>query len=51
MKRRALNFLVLLCILLGIAACGEKPVPAKSVTKRISRLMEFYEETGQFSRR
>jgi hypothetical protein len=31
MKLRALNLLVLLSILLGIAACGEKPVPTKTV--------------------
>jgi CubicO group peptidase (beta-lactamase class C family) len=90
MKRRAFNLFVLLSILLGIAGCGEKPVPTKTVivttqstpvvvtvvateqatpiataiatdhkqtalpsdntmTERISRLMEFYEDSGQFS--
>jgi hypothetical protein len=41
--------LILLSILLGIAACGEKPVPRETVTKGISRLMAFSEERGQFS--
>jgi len=78
MKLRVFNLLVLLSILLGIAACGEKPVPTKTViattqatpvvgtviatdhkqtaplsdntiTERISRLMEFYDENGLFS--
>ena len=49
MKRRALNLLVLLSILLGVTACGERSVPAKTMTKRIARLFEFYEESGQFS--
>jgi CubicO group peptidase (beta-lactamase class C family) len=31
MKRRAFNLFVLLSILLGIAGCGEKPVPTKTV--------------------
>jgi hypothetical protein len=51
-------------MLLGTTACGEKPVPEETlaatdhdqtappsdnaVTEKISRLMEFYEETGQF---
>ena len=30
MKLRAFNLLVLLSMLLGIAACGEKPVPTKT---------------------
>ena len=64
MKLRALCLLVALAMLLGIAACGEKSVPAKAATttdygqtappsesimaERISRLMQFYEESGQF---
>ena len=47
MKLRAFNLLVLLSILLGFAACGEKP--ASAIPERIARLMEFYEESGQFS--
>ncbi|MGD2148931.1 MAG: hypothetical protein PVH41_19720 [Anaerolineae bacterium] len=31
MRLRAVNLLVLLAILLGIAACGEKPVPTRTV--------------------
>jgi hypothetical protein len=65
MKLRAFSLLVLLSILPGIAACGEKPAPTETViatdhkqtappsdntmSERISRLMEFYEESGQFS--
>lgn len=64
MKLRAFNLLVALAMLLGIAACGEKPVPTKTVSatdhkqtappsdstvaERISRLMEFYDKSGQF---
>ena len=59
MKLGAFNLLVLLSVLLGIAACGEKPGPTmtmdatehkqtespsdSTITERISRLMEFYE--------
>jgi CubicO group peptidase (beta-lactamase class C family) len=49
MKLRAFNLLVLLSLLLGIAACGEKSVSSKTLTENISRLMEFYEKSGQFS--
>ena len=64
MKLRAFNLLLSLAIVLGIAACGENPVPTTTVVatdhkqtappsditvaERISRLMAFYEETGQF---
>jgi predicted small lipoprotein YifL len=62
MKHRAFSLLVLLSMLLGITACGEKPVPEETlaatdhqrtappadntIAGEISRLMEFCEETG-----
>ena len=65
MKLRAFSLLVLLSIVPGIAACGEKPVPTETVITtdheqtappaenpmagEISRLMEFYDENGLFS--
>jgi CubicO group peptidase (beta-lactamase class C family) len=64
MKHKAFNLLLSLAIVLGIAACGEKPVPTETVSAtglkqtappsdnsmagEIARLMAFYEETGQF---
>jgi CubicO group peptidase (beta-lactamase class C family) len=65
MKLRAFSLGILLSILLGIAACGEGPGPANTVvatsfkqtappaddtvTGRILRLMQFYEDSEQFS--
>jgi CubicO group peptidase (beta-lactamase class C family) len=65
MRLRAFNLLVVLSIVLGTAACGEKPAPTKTVVatehkqtppptedpmaESISRLLAFYEESGQFS--
>ena len=64
MKHSVFTLLLLLSLLLGIAACGERSVPANAVTTtgvslatapsnnamagELARLMAFYEETGQF---
>jgi hypothetical protein len=64
MKHRAASLLVALAMLLKIAECGEKSVPAETapatdhrqiappsdetMTERISPLMEFYDKSEEF---